>query len=451
MTTIYLTNMSDIISAVSTAMGVGGVAIIRVSGKGSIEIAKQMFYPLKKITKFEPNVMYAGEIDGGDFRDFGMCVAFYGPHSFTGEDTIEFHCHGGTAITQGILRKTFSLGARPATNGEFTKRAFVNGKLSLSSAEGLIDMINSESRAEVKAGYYLYREKLTNRILALQNGLTEALAEIDANIDYPEEGLEEMATDKLKSVIDQTVSELESLKGSYLCGRKIKNGVKVALVGKPNTGKSSLLNALLAYDKAIVTAVAGTTRDIVEGQIEINGIKFFLSDTAGIRESQDLVEKIGIERTKRAVDESDLVVFVFDGSAPLDQEDRQILNSVKDKPLLKVCNKSDLGLVVNADEYDILISAKSGNCETLKQKLFVLGGGEQVSAEADLLTEERHYNAILNALSCILKAQNAIGISPLDLIAYDVKECWNYLGEITGETASESIIDEIFKKFCVGK
>ena len=225
MTTIYLTNMSDIISAVSTAMGVGGVAIIRVSGKGSIDIAKQMFYPLKKITKFEPNVMYAGEIDGGDFRDFGMCVAFYGPHSFTGEDTIEFHCHGGTAITQGILRKTFSLGARPATNGEFTKRAFVNGKLSLSSAEGLIDMINSESRAEVKAGYYLYREKLTNRILALQNGLTEALAEIDANIDYPEEGLEEMATDKLKSVIDQTVSELESLKGSYLCGRKIKNGV----------------------------------------------------------------------------------------------------------------------------------------------------------------------------------------------------------------------------------
>ena len=169
--------MSDVISAISTAMGVGGVAIIRMSGKGSIEIAEKMFYPLKKIKKLEPNVMYAGEIDGGDFRDFGMCVAFYAPHSFTGEDTVEFHCHGGIAITQGILRKTFSLGSRPATNGEFTKRAFINGKLSLSSAEGLIDMINSESRAEVKAGYYLYREKLTNRILALQSSLTDALAE----------------------------------------------------------------------------------------------------------------------------------------------------------------------------------------------------------------------------------------------------------------------------------
>ncbi len=443
--------MNDIISAVSTAMGVGGVAIIRMSGKGSIDIAKKMFYPLKKITEFEPNVMYAGEIDGGDFRDFGMCVAFYAPHSFTGEDTVEFHCHGGTAITQGILRKTFSLGARPATNGEFTKRAFVNGKLSLSSAEGLIDMINSESRAEVKAGYYLYREKLTNRILSLQNSLTEALAEIDANIDYPEEGLEEMATDKLKGVIEQTVSCLESLKGSYLNGRKIKNGVKVALVGKPNTGKSSLLNALLAYDKAIVTAVAGTTRDIVEGQIEINGIKFYLSDTAGIRDSQDLVEQIGIERTKRAVEESDLVLFVIDGSQRLDQEDMQILNSVKDKPLIRVCNKSDLGSVVDKTQYDLSLSAKSGDCERLKQLLFNLGVGEQVSAQADYLTEERHYNAIVNALESIIKAKQALGISPLDLIAYDVKECWNYLGEITGETASESIIDEIFKKFCVGK
>ncbi len=443
--------MSDIISAISTAMGVGGVAIIRMSGKGSIEIAEKMFYPLKKIKKFDPNVMYAGEIDGGDFRDFGMCVAFYAPHSFTGEDTVEFHCHGGIAITQGILRKTFSLGSRPATNGEFTKRAFVNGKLSLSSAEGLIDMINSESRAEVKAGYYLYREKLTSRILALQGALTDALAEIDANIDYPEEGLEEMATDKLKNAIDQTISELVSLKNSYTDGRKIKNGVKVALVGKPNTGKSSILNALLAYDKAIVTEIAGTTRDIVEGQVEIEGVRFYLSDTAGIRESDDLVEKIGIERTKKAVEESDLVLFIADGSVPLDNEDLQILDTVKDKPLIKVCNKSDLGCVLSEEFYDIILSAKSGNCEQLKKKIFSLGVGEQISLEADYLTEERHFNSIINALEAISKAREMLGNAPLDLIAYDVKECWNYLGEITGETASEAIIDQIFKKFCVGK
>lgn len=443
--------MSDIISAISTAMGVGGVAIIRMSGKGSIEIAEKMFYPLKKIKKFEPNYMYAGEIDGGDFRDFGMCVAFYAPHSFTGEDTVEFHCHGGRAITQGILRKTFSLGSRPATNGEFTKRAFVNGKLSLSSAEGLIDMINSESRAEVKAGYYLYREKLTARILDLQSSLTDALAEIDANIDYPEEGLEEMATDKLAKAIERTISELVSLKNSYSDGRKIKNGVKVALVGKPNTGKSSILNALLAYDKAIVTEIAGTTRDIVEGQMEIEGVRFYLSDTAGIRESEDIVEKIGIERTKKAVEESDLVLFIADGSKKLDSEDLQILETVKDKPLLRVCNKSDLGCLLTQEEYDIVISAKSGDCQELKKKMFALGVGEQLSQEADYLTEERHYNAIVSALKAIERAREALGVSPLDLIAYDVKECWNYLGEITGETASEAIVDQIFKKFCVGK
>ena len=193
--------MSDIISAISTALGVGGVAIIRVSGKGSINLATKMFKPLKKIEKFEPNVMYAGEIDGGDFKDFGMCVAFYAPHSFTGEDTIEFHCHGGLAITQGILRKTFSLGARPATNGEFTKRAFINGKLSLSSCEGLIDMINSESESGVKAGYYLYREKLTNEVISMQNDLTDALSEIDADMDFPEEDLEIDSHDKVKEIL----------------------------------------------------------------------------------------------------------------------------------------------------------------------------------------------------------------------------------------------------------
>jgi len=442
--------MSDIISAISTAMGVGGVAIIRVSGKGSIQLANKMFKPLKKINEFQPNVMYVGEIDGGDFKDFGMCVAFYAPHSFTGEDTIEFHCHGGLAITQGILRKTFSLGARPATNGEFTKRAFVNGKLSLSSCEGLIDMINSESQAEVKAGYYLYREKLCKKILALQESLTNSLAEIDASIDYPEEGLEEVATDKVFKAVDETIEQLSSLISLYKSGRKIFTGVKVCIVGKPNTGKSSLLNALLAYDKAIVTSIAGTTRDIVEGQIEIKGAKFNILDTAGIRDSVDEVEKIGIERTKRAVNESDLVIFVMDGSENLTEEDKEILASVGDKSIIRVCNKSDLGTVLNADQYDILLSAKEGEIETLKEKMFSLGVGSELSAEADYLTEERHFNAISRALKSIKNAKENKD-APLDLIAYDIKECWDALGEVTGETASESIVDEIFKKFCVGK
>ena len=222
------------------------------------------------------------------------------------------------------------------------------------------------------------------------------------------------------------------------------------MVGKPNTGKSSLLNALLAYDKAIVTSVAGTTRDIVEGQIEIKGAKFNLLDTAGIRDSLDEVEKIGIERTKRAGEESDLVIFVMDGSLPLTPEDKEILQSVKDKPLIRVCNKSDIGVILEKDNYDILLSAKNGEIDKLKDIMFELGVGTELSSDADYLTEERHFDAINRALKSINNAKANQG-APLDLIAYDIKECWDILGEITGETASESIIDEIFKKFCVGK
>ena len=441
--------MSEIISAVSTANGVGGVAIIRISGKGCLELAKQMFYPLGKI-EYTPNVMYPGEIDGGTFRDFGMLVYFKGPKSFTGEDTIEFHCHGGIAITQGILRKSISLGARPATRGEFTKRAFLNGKLSLSGAEGLIDMINSESNAQVKAGYSLYREKLNARILELQNELTDALAEIDANIDYPEEGLEEFATDKLVNAINLCIKELTTLQATFVSGKKIKNGVKVALVGRPNTGKSSILNNLLCCDKAIVTPIAGTTRDIVEGEIEIKGIKFYLYDTAGIRECQDEVEKIGILRSKKIIEECDIVLVVYDGSQELIKEDEEILQSVT-SPCIKVCNKSDIGVVIAKDKYDILYSAKNSDNEELLEKLFELGVGSQDRISADVLTEERHYIAITNALNSLIKARDSIGVLDLELIAYDIKDGWSYLGEITGETASEAIIDQIFKKFCVGK
>ena len=269
------------IAAISTALSASGVAVIRISGKNPLDIAQKMFAPVgkTKVADFEPNKMYAGEIHADGFSDFGLCVYFKGPKSFTGEDIVEFHSHGGVAISRGILKKILSSGARLATNGEFTKRAFMNGKLSLSSAEGLIDMINSESRAEVKAGYYLYREKLCKKILALQESLTNSLAEIDASIDCPEEGLEEVATDKVFLAVDNTIAELNSLVSLYKSGRKILTGVKVAIVGKPNAGKSSLLNALLAYDKAIVTSIAGTTRDIVEGSINIGGIVGYVENS----------------------------------------------------------------------------------------------------------------------------------------------------------------------------
>ncbi len=444
--------MEEIISAIATANGVGGVAIIRVSGNGALDLASKMFKPLSKniqVNNFEPYKMYVGEIDGGTFTDFGMAVYFKAPKSYTGEDMVEFHCHGGLAISRGILKRTFELGAVPATRGEFTKRAFVNGKLSLDGAEGLISMINGESIASVKAGYNLYREKLNAKILELQNDLTYSLASIDADIDYPEEDLQATAISDVESALNKTLTTVNDLIKKYDGGAKIKNGVKVAIVGKPNTGKSSILNMLLNYDKAIVSSIAGTTRDVVEGSLEINGINFYFYDTAGIRNASDEIEKIGIEKSSKILKSADIALVVFDGSN-LESEDEAILNEVTSAEIIKVYNKLDIS---NKEYKNALnISAKTGEgLEELKQKLFDSAFKEGIDLNGEFITEERHFNALNKAKRYIEEALSNLNLVPLDLVAEDVKMVWDSLGEITGKTASEEIIDEIFKKFCVGK
>ena len=283
----------DVISAIATAPGRGGVAIVRMSGEGALSIARRMF---SRRGEYLPNVMYAGKIDCGSFEDYGMCVYFRAPKSFTGEDTVEFHCHGGTEIARGVLEQTLALGARAAERGEFTKRAFLNGKLSLSAAEGMADMINAEARAQVRAGFMLYGEKLTNEGKRLQALLTECLASIDADVDYPEEDLNAQSREEVVLLLKEVQAGLSALLKQYRAGRKIKSGVNAVICGKPNAGKSSLLNALLGCDKAIVSPVAGTTRDAVEGSLEINGVLFRLTDTAGLRESGDEIEREGIRR-----------------------------------------------------------------------------------------------------------------------------------------------------------
>lgn len=443
--------MGKVISAISTASGVGGVAIIRLSGENVLDILEKMFKPLQKSIKvkdFEPYKLYVGEIDGGSFTDFGMAVFFKGPKSYTGEDMVEIHCHGGLAIQRGILKQTFNLGALPATKGEFTKRAFINGKLSLDSAEGLIDMINSESIAGVKVGYSLYREKLYNKINALQDGLTYSLASIDADIDYPEEDLEETALGEVKKSLDNTLKEVNELLNKYNDGSKIKNGISVAIVGRPNTGKSSILNALLDYEKAIVSSVEGTTRDVVEGTLYINGVKFDFYDTAGIRETYDNLEKLGIERSEKILKTADIVLLVLDGSNALTEVDKKIIESVKDKEVITVYNKADIKETQNA----FSISAKTGKgIEELKSEIYSKAFKNGIDLNGEYVTEERHFVSLKNAKESLLEAINNIGSVPLDLIAEDIKSVWSYLGEITGKTASEEIIDEIFKKFCVGK
>ena len=445
--------MKDIISAISTANGVGGVAIIRISGEGSLELLKKMFRPLNNgvdVEDFEPYKLYVGEIDAGDFTDFGMAVYFKAPKSYTGEDMVEIHSHGGIQIQRGILKRTFSLGANPATKGEFTKRAFINGKLSLSSAEGLIDMINGESVASVKAGYGLYREKLFAKIEEIQSKLTYALAEIGADIDYPEEDLEGVALDTLKITLETALNDINLLISGYDKGSKVKNGVKVAIVGRPNTGKSSILNALLNYDKAIVSSIEGTTRDVVEGSIDINGVTFDLYDTAGIRNSSDEIERLGIERSQKILLSSDVCLMVFDGSKELTEQDEEIYESAKNHNLIKVYNKKDLGF---KEKNGVLVSAKTGEgIEDLKTALFNMAFDGGIDANAQLITEERHLKALETARDYVYASLSGIeDFVPLDIVAEDVKSLWDALGEITGKTASEEIIDEIFAKFCVGK
>ena len=443
----------EMIAAIATPPGKGGVAIVRISGEGSLTLAEKMFTPSGKIpvSAFEPYRLYPGQIDGGSFTDYGLCVYFKAPQSYTGEDIIEFQCHGGESIARGILKKAFSLGAKSAGKGEFTKRAFLNGKLSLASAEGVADMINGESEAELRAGYYLYSEKLTEKIREVQSELKEILAGIGASVDYPEEDIEEETTEEIKKKLSRLYSQISVLCAGYSQGKKIKSGVSVAICGKPNTGKSSLLNRLLGYDKAIVSNIAGTTRDAVEGTIEIQGVKFNLYDTAGVRESGDTIESIGIDKAEAIIKGSDVALFVVDLTSGLDEEDAKALSLAQGRPIIKIVNKADILKDETPTDADVHTSAVTGEgIEKLKALLYEKGLGQR-SEDAAFLVEERHFDALSKAKNYLKKGIESCGVLPLDLIAIDVSDAWESLGEITGETASEAIIEEIFSKFCVGK
>lgn len=433
----------ELISAISTANGTGGVAIIRISGENALELARAMFEPSQKSCKYTPNYMYAGKIAGEGFADYGFMVYFKAPKSFTGEDVVEFHCHGGVELARGILKNTFKLGARCAERGEFTRRAFLNGKLSLASAEGMADMINAESLALVRAGSMMYSEKLTGEVNEIQSRLKDILAEIAVEIDYPEEDSDGLDLKNTGLKLQALSCDVRRLINSYSSGKKIKNGVTVAICGKPNTGKSSLLNALLGYDKAIVSDEEGTTRDAVEGQAQIDGVIYSFADTAGIRESAGAVERIGIERAKQVILSADIVLSVTDGGGEAE------LPAGISGEIIRVFNKCDLG--APECDCDIAVSAKTGEgLEKLKELLSKKTVGE-LSSDKAFIVEERHYGALLRACESLESCAGSLEILTPDLIAVDLKEAWEALGEITGETANEEIISTVFQKFCVGK
>lgn len=434
----------EVISAISTARGTGGVAIIRISGEGSLDLAAKMFAPHGKtrVKDFEPYKMYTGNILCDGFTDYGMCVYFKAPRSFTGEDVVEFHCHGGARIAEGVLKATFALGARPAAGGEFTKRAFLNGKLSLSSAEGIADMINAQSFAQLKAGNMLYLKKPVVLVENAQSRLKFILASIAADCDYPEEGVAESEIGNLAEKLQPLLDDINSLIATYPRGKCIKNGVSVALCGKPNVGKSSLLNALLGYDRAIVSDEAGTTRDAVEGKLEIGGIMFDITDTAGLREGVGAVENQGIRIAKNVIAGADIVVYVTDGGG-------EEIPDCPNAKLIRVFNKADI--YEAPDGYDAVISAATGYGLDNLKNLLLASVPAYSAADGAVICEERHVNALSKAAEYLRSAIDGAEKFPLDIVALDINGAWQALGEITGETANESIIDEVFSKFCVGK
>lgn len=435
--------LEDTIVALATPPGKAGVAIVRLSGNKSHDILKAITH---SNSDFLPRYMYLKDIFMQDIKDDALTVYFKAPNSYTGEDVAEIQCHGGYFIAQQVIDECLSFGARMAEPGEYSKRAFLNGKISVDQAEGIIDIINAESEAQAKAGSALAQGKLFEIISNIQTELTDILAEIEAKLDYPEyeytDNENELLLDRLKGVENQ----LQELLDTKISGMMIKNGVKIAIVGAPNAGKSSLLNALTNTDKSIVTDIAGTTRDIVEAEYIFNGIVFRLFDTAGIRESEDIVEKIGIDRAKQSVKDADLVLKLIDISNPQEIE-------IDDKPVITVYNKIDLSTQSTPPSENLIyISAKDGtNIQTLKQMIFDKTMVQGYNTSQFYLSNTRHIECVNNAKISLTNAIETFTSTTLDFVVADIHACWQYLGEVSGVNSNERIIDRIFEKFCLGK
>lgn len=394
-----------------------------------------------------PRTMYLGELNCGEFCDNAMAVWFRAPNSYTGEDMVEFHTHGGIAVTEGALNSCIRAGARLAHAGEFSKRAFLNGKMSLSEAEGVIGMINAESSAQAGAEYALMSGGLSMTARQMQDSLTDMLASIEAELDYPEEVDSEMSLSALLTQISGLLNRTQGLLATRRTGQYITDGIKVAIAGRANAGKSSLLNRLLDFERAIVTDIAGTTRDTISESYIYKGVKFLITDTAGIRDTDSDIERLGIQRSYMSIKAADIVLHVFedDDSA----SDEEISRQSDGKPLLRVRNKSDLIRNAASDTADIMVSALTGEgIDGLKERIYstfidsgLVGGGI-------LLTNARHYSALTDTAQALT---SALLPDSVELIAFDLKSAWDSLGEITGETVSELIIDRIFAKFCLGK
>lgn len=448
--------MNDTICAISTPLGRGAISIIRMSGKNSLDIMRKLFSSKNlDYQNISPRYLYLGNFKLDKAVEHCLAVYFKSPFSYTGEDMVEFQVHGGSILTQAVLNKLLESGARLAESGEFTKRAFENGKLGLDMAESVIGEINAESEAELNSALGLAEGRLNAKIRSLQSNLTECLAEIEATLDYPEEDFEELAKEKIFKNIEKVKENIEICLENAKNARILTQGINIAIVGAPNVGKSSTLNALIGQDRAIVTAIEGTTRDTLTESISYKGIKLNFIDTAGIRESKDVVEKIGIEKSKKSIDSADIIIFMLDGSREMNEFDKQIENILTGKNnVITIINKCDLPRklekVQKNDEIIEISALNEENIEKIKEIIFNKVLGEEIDYNQTLITSTRHIEALKEA-KVVCDEISSSKNSSMDIIAMLIKNVWNALGKITGESENEDIIDLIFSKFCLGK
>lgn len=456
--------MSDLsaIAAISTPLGTGGVGIIRISGKNATEIADRIFVSVNgiKLSSSKGYRAYFGRIfDGETAVDEVVCLVFRAPHSYTGEDVVEINCHGGVVLLKKILRLVLQNGAQAAAPGEFTKRAFLNGKLDLSEAESVMTLISAQGEQGANAAFNQLEGSLSRKIEKINSSLLSLAAHIAAWVDYPDDEIEELGNNELYSTIYNAYLELCALLSNFDSGMAVTNGVEAAIVGKPNVGKSTLMNLLTGYDRSIVTEIEGTTRDVVEETVNLNGCILRISDTAGMRETGDIVEKLGVERSRKKLERAAIVFAVFDLSKPLSDEDKELIDECKDKNVIPIINKTDLEPRLDVDYIKnklgspLFISAKSGDgYNELCDRVAELMGTKNFDTTSAMLVNERQRiccQKASDALKDALEALN-IGLTP-DAIGVCIDDAIAVLLELTGQKASEAVVDEVFKQFCVGK
>ncbi|MBR2319282.1 MAG: tRNA uridine-5-carboxymethylaminomethyl(34) synthesis GTPase MnmE [Clostridia bacterium] len=455
--------MSHVIAAISTPAGAAGLGVVRLSGDDAVAVAAKLFRPIdanRPLTALKGYTAAYGHVYDAD-GDVDDCVAlvFRAPHSYTGEDVVELSCHGGRYILQRVLRACFAAGARPAAAGEFTRRAFLSGKMDLTGAESVMDLISAEGKLAAQAALTAREGGIFRCLTSVKEGLLGVAAQFSAYIDYPDEDIPDLDTSAWSETVENSIRTVQKLLATYDTGRILREGVDTAIVGRPNVGKSTLMNLLSGCERSIVTDIAGTTRDIVEETVRLGDVTLRLADTAGIRDTADIVENVGVSRARAKMEQAALVLAVFDGSEPLAEEDTTLADALQGRAAIAIINKADKPLAVDKDwiaahfPHVVTLSAKEhSGVESLTAAVASLTGIEKLDAAQPILSTERQRQCAADCLACLREAQDAItmGLTP-DAVSVSVDGAINALLELTGERATEAVVEQVFARFCVGK